>query len=66
MEGTVNDPLGTHAAIIDVSRLTRWNTTESPEYDIIIDDPLRQRQSPFKYNETVNSKIVLWSVSNFC
>ena len=54
------DPLGATPHIVKLDTLTRWNNTNAPAYDIMVDDPSNMRQSPFKWNEEINSKIILW------
>ena len=57
------DPLGAVPASVKLESLARWNTTNVPEYDILVDDPSNMRQSPFMWNDNINSKIALWCVS---
>lgn len=54
------DPLGAVDSIVDYTQLERWNTTEVPQYDIRVDDPASKKTSPFKYDEELNRKIILW------
>ena len=57
------DPLNAMEPIVDYRTLRRWNTTEVPQYDIIVDDPSLKKSSPFKFDATLNQKIILWYIS---
>ena len=58
--GVVPDPLGAHAAIADFTRMDRWENSEVPEYDIMVDDPSSMKTSPFSWDAVINQKIVIW------
>ena len=42
--------------------LKRWDETDVPLYDVMVDDPLSKKISPFKYDSNLNKKIILWFV----
>ena len=40
--------------------LKRWHETDVPLYDVMVDDPLSKKKSPFKFDHGLNQKIILW------
>nr|QSG73581.1 ganglioside-induced differentiation-associated protein 2 [Alvinella pompejana] len=58
----MDDPLAAPTqATVDHTKLVRWNQTNVPEYNMVIDNPDDKKKSPFAYNREINQKIVLWS-----
>ena len=54
------DPLGAASAIVTEESIPLWHSTPVPEYNIMVDDQSKIKQSPFKYSQEINKKVALW------